>query len=169
MKSEFCVLYLDDVTLGGNLEDVLHDLEVFERVAAKLGLLLNHCKSEVICSDQSMRVSILASVPEVRVVDPSDACLLGSPIGDVGSISNTINEKVHLLEIMGDRLQYLAAHDTILLLRHSFAIPKLLYTLRTSPCFLSPNLKLYDDRLRSIVSTSTLHLMILPGPKLPFL
>ena len=155
VKSEFCVFYLDDVTLGGNLEDVLHDLGVFERVAAELGLLLNHCKSEVICSDQSMRASILASVPEVRVVDPSDACLLGSPIGDVGSISNTIDEKVHLLEIMGDRLQHLAAHDAIFLLRHSFAIPKLLYTLRTSPCFLSPNLKLYDDRLRSIVSTIT--------------
>ena len=45
--------------------------------------------------------------------------------------------------------------DAILLLRHSFAIPMLLYTLKTSPCFLSPNLKLYDDRLRSIVSTIT--------------
>ena len=154
VKSEFCVLYLDDVTLGENLEDVLHDLEVFERVAAELGLLLNHCKS-VICSDQPMRASILASVPEVRVVDPADACLLGSPIGDVGSISNTINETVHVLEIMGDRLQHLAGHNAILLLRHSFAIPKLLYTHRTSPCFLTPDLKLYDDRLRSIVSTIT--------------
>ena len=54
MKSEFCVLYLDYVTLGRNLEDVLHDLEVFERVAAELGLLLNHCKSEVICSDHAV-------------------------------------------------------------------------------------------------------------------
>ena len=98
---------------------------------------------------------MLSSFPEARVVDPADARLLGSPIGDVGSISNTIDEKVHLLEIMGDRLQHLDAHDAILLLRHSFAIPKLLYTLRTSPCFLSPNLVSDDARLRSIVSSIT--------------
>ena len=54
---------------------------------------------------------------------------------------------------MGDRLQQVRAHDAILLLRHSFAIPKLLYTLRTSPCFLSPSLVAYDDELRSILSS----------------
>ena len=32
MKSEFHVLYLDDVTLGGNLDDVVHDLVLFDRV-----------------------------------------------------------------------------------------------------------------------------------------
>ena len=98
---------------------------------------------------------MLSSFPEARVVDPADAHLLGSPIGDDGSISNTTDEKVHLLEIVGDRLQHLDAHDAILLLHHSFAIPKLLYTLRTSPCFLPPNLVSYDDRLRSIVSSIT--------------
>ena len=54
-----------------------------------------------------------------------------------------------------ERLQYLFAHDAILLLRHSFAIPKLLYSLRTSPCFLSSNLKSYDVVLRSILSGIT--------------
>ena len=67
------------------------------------------------------------------------ACLLGSAIGDVGTISSIIDEKVHLLGIMGDRLKHLDSHDAILL-RHSFAIPKLLYTLRMSPCFFSPAL-----------------------------
>ena len=155
VKSEFCVFYLDDVTLGGDLEDVLHDLEVVKQEAAELGLHLNQRKSEVICVDQPTSDSILSSIPEASVIDPLDACLLGSPIGDCGSISNTIDEKVRLLGIMGDRLQHLEAHDAILLLRHSFAIPKLLYTLRTAPCFLSPNLESYDVELRSIVSTIT--------------
>ena len=32
MRSEFCILYLDDVTLGGNVEDLAHDLRVFQRI-----------------------------------------------------------------------------------------------------------------------------------------
>ena len=52
-------------------------------------------------------------------------------------------------------MKYLSAHDSILLLRNSFAIPKLSYILRTSPCFLSPVLKSYDDLLRSIISSIT--------------
>ena len=53
---------------------------------------------------------------------------------------------------MGERLKYLPSHDVIILLCYSFAIPKLLYTIRTSPCFLSPELQEYDNLLRSIVS-----------------
>ena len=140
---------------GGDLGDVLHDFEVFEQEAAELGLLLNQRKSEVICGDQFTRDTFLASIPEASFIDPADAFLLGSPIGDIGAISDTIDEKVRLLGIMGDRLLHLDAHDAILLLRHSFAIPKLLHTLRTSPCFLSPNLVSYDIKLSSIVSAIT--------------
>ena len=71
------------------------------------------------------------------------------------SISNTLCEKVNLLQIMGDRLQYLHSHDTILLLRHSFALPKLFYVLHTSPYFLSPQLEAYDDLLRNTLSGIT--------------
>ena len=40
------------------------------------------------------------------------------------------------------------------LLHHSLAIPKLLYLLRASPCFLSSSLKIYDDELRATVCSS---------------
>ena len=49
LESEFCLLYLDDVTLGDDREEVLHDLNIFEQEAADLGLRLNQHKSEVIC------------------------------------------------------------------------------------------------------------------------
>ena len=39
---------------------------------------------------------------------------------------------------MGRRLAHLATHNALLLVKHSFALPKLLYCLRTSPCILSP-------------------------------
>ena len=50
---------------------------------------------------------------------------------------------------------YLSTQDALLLLRNSFAIPKLLYTIRSSPSFLSPSLQRYDETLRSIVSDIT--------------
>ena len=45
------------------------------------------------------------------------------------------------------------SQDALLLLRHSFAIPKMLYVLRTAPCFLSSELKVFDNLLRNIFSS----------------
>ena len=47
------------------------------------------------------------------------------------------------------------SHDAILLLRHSFSIPKILYTLRMAPCLLSSQIVAYDDLLRSILGDIT--------------
>ena len=41
------------------------------------------------------------------------------------------------LQIMGSRIVHLCTHDAYCLLSCAIAIPKLLYLLRTSPCFLS--------------------------------
>ena len=56
---------------------------------------------------------------------------------------------------MGECLQHLTMQDAPLLLRNSFAIPKLFYIIRSSPSFLSPSLQRYDETLRSIVSDIT--------------
>ena len=66
-------------------------------------------------------------------------------------INASISKKTGLLSLMGERLQYIFSHDAILLLRNAFAIPKLLYLLRTSSCFLSTTLQCYDDELRKIL------------------
>ena len=153
LKSEFSVFYLDDCSLGGPMEDVLHDLNIVEREGAELGLHLNYRKSEVIGVDKDTRDAILSFLPGARVVDPLRATLLGSPIGDVSSISITLREKIKLLETLGGRLKHLFTHDALILLRHSLAIPKLLHNLRTSPCFLSPTLQDYDELLKSTVSS----------------
>ena len=155
LKPELCVWYLDDSTIGGPAEDVKHDLEVIVCEGAALGLHLNERKSEVIGDNLAARDSILLSIPEAQTTDPESVFLLGSPIGDTSSTSDAISGKTQLLRTMGDRLQHVSAHDALLLLRNSFAIPQLLYLLRTSPSFLSPSLKVYDDVLRSIVGTIT--------------
>ena len=59
------------------------------------------------------------------------------------------------MKILGDRLSFVTCHDAIILLRHSMATPKLLYTFRIASCFLASNLKDYDDVLRFIISNIT--------------
>ena len=154
LSANFCVEYLDDITLGGSTEEILHDLKVIESFA-EIGLTLNNHKSEIICNDPVTRATIITALPGAHVVDPEKATLLGSPIGNKRCISDALKDKINALEVMGGRLQYISAHDGILLLRNSFSIPKLLYTLRTSPCFLSAQLMAYDVLLKAIVSNVT--------------
>ena len=52
LKSELNVSYLDDVTLGGNSQDLLHDLKMMKD-AAELGLTLNTAKCEIISQDMT--------------------------------------------------------------------------------------------------------------------
>ena len=94
-------------------------------------------------------------VPGLQELDPDSAELLGSPIGGMEAINTTIKAMIGKLQLLGDRLCLLRSHDALLLLRHSFAIPKMLYVLHTAPCFLSPFLEKYDTLLRDILSGIT--------------
>ena len=147
LKSELCIFCLDDGTLGGALSDVLHAIEVIKKEAGIFGLDLNPQKSEVISINPDLIATVQSALSGIRVVNPADATLLGSPIGDIGSITVAIDAKTTMLKCLRERLHHLTSHDAYLLLRHSLAIPKLLYLLCTSPCFLSSSLKIYDDEL----------------------
>ena len=135
LRSEFRVFYLDDGTLGGPVDVALSDLHQIEKGAAELGLQLNRKKCEVICDDESTCNAMLSAVPGLQVVGCSQATLLGSPIGDSSSIDECIHDKTMKLELMGERLHLLSSHDSLLLLRHSLCISKILYVLRTAPLF----------------------------------
>ena len=89
------------------------------------------------------------------MIPPSRATLLGSPLGDLASIDQYLEEKVKTLQLMGSRFQHLSSHDSLFLLRHSFSIPRLHYLLRTAPCFLSDVLIKYDNVLREILGAIT--------------
>ena len=91
---------------------------------------------------------MFSSFPGLQVVGRSCASLLGTPIGDLQSIERCLRDKLEKLGVLGDRLHLLSSHDALLILRHSLCIPKVLYILRTAPCFLST----FDNRLRSLLS-----------------
>ena len=128
------------------------DLRQVECEASELGLELNHSKSELITDRPSAQEAMLAEVPGLRSVRCSQATLLGSPIGNIDCIDNCLQKKIALLQIMGERLDLLCSHDALILLRHCFSIPKVLYILRTAPCFLSYHPKSFDDLLCNTLS-----------------
>ena len=58
LKSELCIFYLDDGTLGGLLSDVLHDVEMIKKEAGIVGLELNPQKSEVVGNNSELIAGI---------------------------------------------------------------------------------------------------------------
>ena len=145
------------------MDDVLHDVDVIKS-GENLGLFLNCSKCEVICNNDTLRGHIASALLRAMVVNLESACLLGSPLGDVALIGASLEEKIRALSIMGSLFPHLSAHDSLTLLRHSFAIPKLHYLLRTTPCFLSDHLEKYDSTLCSIL-TSVINTPLLQNDK----
>ena len=69
LMAEFCAMYLDDVSLGGLPEAILHDLEVIESFK-EIGLVLNNQKSEIICTEPVTRGIILVVLPGALRLTP---------------------------------------------------------------------------------------------------
>ena len=79
--------------------------------------------------------------------------LLGSPVLKGTAQDAAISHKVDELEKAVDRLSLLHSHDALVLLKNSLAMPKLLYTLRTSDCSDNPLLAQFDNTLRTVSYT----------------
>ena len=61
-----------------------------------------------------------------------------------GLLSAKLDELMRAIE----RLEMISAHDALLMLRSALSAPKLMYTLRTSPCSDNPILTSFDALLR---------------------
>jgi len=81
--------------------------------------------------------------------------LLGSPI-ILDALPSSFESKLSAIQILTSRLKTLFAHDAFYLLRHCFAIPKLLYLLRTSPSWrVSELLGKFDNLICTSLQTVT--------------
>ena len=71
----------------------------------------------------------------IKVVNSSELTLLGAPIC-IDGIDPVLESKTEKLKLMSQRLQEIENHEALFLLRNCMAMPKLMYFLRTAPCFL---------------------------------
>ena len=99
LKSDFHIAYLDDITLGGTVEDIVQDFQEISAAASDFGLALSRNKSEVICKDHATLGLLLTEIPGLSVTDPNHATLLGSPIGSTEGIDSFIGKRIASLRI----------------------------------------------------------------------
>ncbi len=68
-QASLSVMYMDDVSIGGTLEDVQNDLQVIKD-AEILGLSLNPKKCELVCVDHTVRGHLTPSWDEITDSPP---------------------------------------------------------------------------------------------------
>ena len=146
-KSEFCVFYLDDTTLGGPAEQVLADLVLVEEEARNLGLKLNHRKSELIHVSKDSWDRILSSFPSLKVIHQEDAILLGSPIGSMPALDAIIGSKIDKLWLLD---QMPSSSWCFMLIEDCFHHPKATFPAPYN-CFQSQLLSEFDSLQRFLL------------------
>lgn len=140
LKSPLNIWYLDDGTLGGRPEDVQQDLLTLLPRFQVLGLEVNPEKCEFFpCSAETRAsFSIFSSLlPGLKEVSAQSFALLGSPICSE-AFPEAFEERRQLLLLAVEKLRDLPAHVALVLLRVCFAVPKIIYFLRTVPVWLLP-------------------------------
>ena len=154
IKSVFNSWYMDDGTLGGNVDTLLMDWRMLLEESKKIGLVINVSKCELITDDVDVVAKFKAIAPDIKHVGTAGAMLLGAPIGSEQSVEEVLKAKLQQLHRLSDRLKLLNIQDALFLLRNCFAIPKLTYNLRSAPCFRHQNLlSEYDAMIRSTLES----------------
>ena len=151
LNSELVIGYLDDITLGGGVHQVAADIEIVVKDAEAMGLILNANKCELI-SFESENIPPITTFDNYQLIKPNDAILLGAPILPGPAVDTSLKSKFDTLKKAIERMQYIDAHDALLLLKSSLHLPKLLYILRTSVCHGNPILDDIDDITREGLS-----------------
>lgn len=146
ISPEFNCWYLDDGSIGGNVNAVLSTFGYLIKESSKVGLEINFNKCELFFPssadrDSVSKFSLLA--PGIRVLNKNQLRLLGAPL-TVEALHDCISEKSKSLSLLCSRLDILPSHVAFFILKNCLAIPKLTYILRCSPCWL------YEDGLSKI-------------------
>ncbi len=153
LKSELNIWFMDDGTLGGDVDVLIHDYETVRRIGKELGLVLNEQKCELITGDPDVVNRFKSVAPRILHINTCDATLLGAPIGGKASMEAVLSKKIGELRLLTDRLKKLGAHDAFFLLKNCFSLPKLLYILRCAPCYQSQILVQYDETIRDALKS----------------
>ena len=121
-----------------------------------MGLEVNPQKCELVflgCPSNEQKQSILSKFsevcPGVQVTELEDLVVLGAPIGSA-ALESTVEEKTQVFQAFSQKLQRIGAHYALFLIKNCLHMPRLLYILRTSPCFkLCEKLQRIDNYLRA--------------------
>ena len=129
--------YLDHLSAGDNWKTVLQDLKELIDEARKLGLMIKPAKCELTVKGENT-VSILgkfnAFCPGNELIPVEDVTLLGAALGEK-SLDTILEKKNEEFKCLCTNIEDIPKHHAFLLIKNCFAIPKLLYIIRTSADF----------------------------------
>lgn len=91
--------------------------------------------------------------PGIKVISRSNFTLLGSPLM-LEAVETTARQNLDLIKKTLNELHSLNCHTAYYLLKNCFAVPKLMYFLRTTPIWLFPSfVKEADDIMRTCLES----------------
>src|SRR5882757_8432773 len=141
--------YFDDITIRGNVKDLISLVPKIEVSSLSLGLSLNRSKCKFIGKGVEFEAEIASSGLDVS--HWGEAGLLGSPLF-VEGVSGVLIERCADLCSLTTSLKVLSRHESLFLLRSSPGVPRLLHVLRSTPCFRSPEIVVFNEALRTSLS-----------------
>ena len=146
LTSELRIGYIDDITVGGTLTSVEHDINFIRNSGPSVGLYLNATKCELITTTTPVQTSILS---EFIVVKPSNMCLLGAPLFPGTCLNEMLQYKLEEFERLTTNLRSIDAHGALLIIKFSLNTSRIIHLLRCSPCCGHPLLKELGNLQRS--------------------
>ena len=162
INAKFNAWYLDDGSIGGDIDTVCNDLQQIIPALSARGLVVNPTKCEIILSkscDQHHQRTISERLHRhlqgAVIVAESQARMLGAPMTDTAAKHVMAEKKADLVRMV-DRLQHIDAHSAFYLLQNCLWLPKLQYILRAFPIYRQLDLlQPLDATLRAAISKIT--------------
>ena len=151
-NSEFKIGYLDDLGMGDCVINLISNVKSLELQARTIGLELNHTKCEVVGLSSSEQSAWRDAGFNFIFSETDDASFLGSPMGQAG-LDVALARKTEQLKNAGPRLALLPPHEAFFLIKSSFAVPKLLYLLRTAPACMAEGLCEFNVTTKDTLSS----------------
>ena len=159
LKSELNLWYLDDGTIAGDPQKVFDDFDYLMSSCAEIGLQLNFKKCEFSILNEKSDSLIMSKydyiIKQFSTVNVRNLTLLGCPFSDV-EIQKTLESKSYMFSKLTKNMSLINSHSAYHLLKHSFSVPRIIYLLRSAPCWRSSTyLKKFDDLLRTSLQDIT--------------
>ena len=144
--------YMDDITLGGTRNDVATDVIKIRSEGGHWAYSQTQKKCELI---QHSSTSAEPALQDFVIMTPDKASLLGALLTEGPSLDDALYARCGELSRAINRLGLLPTHGALNLLKSYFNAPKIMHTLRCSPCFGNEALEQFDSLLRNVLCTIT--------------
>jgi len=157
LKFDYKTGYLDDVSVGGEGQTVVQDLETTMSSSAEIGMSLNPAKCELFVIGEDVETiaavnSICDLLPGINIISADKLELLGSPLTH-DAIPPIMEQNIEQVKLLSSRLPAQSAHVDLFLLKNCVSIPKLVYLLRCIPSWKFPELlSLFDAVLNDALA-----------------